>query len=111
MNKDNFVYSEANKAHYNTKTAVLANDIDMEGETIYNYSVVHYSGIFDGRGHVLSNLTVDTKDEANSKISTYGLFGCIQEGGIVKNVAFNDIKASDYQANGAVLGYSFAGLM
>ena len=111
MNKDNFTYSEANKAHYNSNVAVLANDIDMSEEVLYNYTPVYFSGLFDGRGHVLSNVTLEVVDDANTKNSTYGLFGVITNYGVIKNVAFNNIKSIDHQANGAVIGYSFAGLI
>ena len=111
MNKDNFVYSEANTAHYNSKTAVLANDIDMSEVIVYNLTPVYFFGMFDGRGHVLSNVTLKVVDDANTKNSTYGLFGIVEEGGIIKNVAFNEIKSIDHCNNGGVLGYALNGLL
>ena len=110
-NKEKMIYSEANKAHYNTKTAVLANDIDLEGVIFHNYTSVYFSGTFDGRGHVLSNLTVQTIDPDAKKNTSYGLFGNIQEDGIIRNVAFSDAKTVDHQANGSLIAYGFSGLM
>ena len=110
-NKDKWSYKESTKTYTNSSNAVLANDIDMSEELVSNFDAVNFTGIFDGRGHVLSNVTVDTKDEANSDKSTYGFIGSIGSTGIIRNVAFSDIKAVDHFANGAVLGYKFEGLM
>lgn len=78
---------------------ILANDIDAAGKDpiclidfndhINNKanSGVGFVGIFDGRGHTISNLTVKTGGYA--KIG--GLFGQILNPAIIRNVAFVDI--------------------
>lgn len=79
---------------------ILANDIDAAGKApiclidfndhINNKanSSVGFVGIFDGRGHTISNLTV--KNGAYAKIG--GLFGQILNPAIIRNVAFVDIS-------------------
>lgn len=62
-----------------------------------------YTGTFDGNGNTISGLTVKGSNEYA------GLFGCIDDGGTVKNVVLENVQiASDNQyANvGGVAGYS-----
>ncbi len=97
----------------NDLSAVLTQDIDMAGITLSNYVSFDYTGSFDGRGHVLSNVTVQTinPDAEKPNTTTYSLFGNVKSSAVIKNVAFSDIKSVDHQLNAAVLGYSFAGLL
>ncbi len=79
---------------------ILANDIDAAGKDpiclidfndhINNKanSGVGFVGIFDGRGHTISNLTV--KNGGYAKVG--GLFGQILNPAIVRNVAFVDMS-------------------
>ena len=76
---------------------VLGNDIGCDGTTVIRLvnnntqgnNSVGFFGTFDGRGHIISNLHTDS--------ATYnglgGLFGMINTGAVVKNVAF--INMSD----------------
>ena len=62
-----------------------------------------YTGTFDGGNYTITGLTVTTSDQYA------GLFGCIDDGGTVKNVVLENVQiASDNQyANvGGVAGYS-----
>ena len=84
----------------------LTSDIDLSGidwtpiGIDYNH---RYAGTFDGNGNTISGLTVKGSNEYA------GLFGCIDDGGTVKNVVLENVQiASDNQyANvGGVAGYS-----
>ena len=106
---EDWEYSSAAQAYIANKSAVLANDIDMSAETLYNYSRVNFSGTFDGRGHVLSNVTLDILKASSGNSSSFSLFGVITATGVVKNVAFDNIKAVDVNPNAGLLGYTFSG--
>mgnify|MGYP002967936975 FL=1 len=88
-----------------TLNCTLTADITLTGEwtpigTAWNNS---YTGTFDGNGNTISGLTVKGSNEYA------GLFGCIDDGGTVKNVVLENVQiASDNQyANvGGVAGYS-----
>ncbi len=73
----------------------LTNDIDMSG--VENFDPIgteddDFCGTFDGGGHVISNLNVDTGEEDYA-----GLFGCVGSGGTVKNLGVEGtVKGGDY---------------
>lgn len=55
---------------------------------------VGFNGIFDGRGHIISNLTT----AATVYNGLGGLFGMLQKGSAVKNVAFTNVSMnSEYK--------------
>ena len=55
---------------------------------------VGFNGIFDGRGHIISNLTT----AATMYNGLGGLFGMLQKGSAVKNVAFTNVSMnSEYK--------------
>ncbi len=63
-------------------------DLEFDGEK--------FTGVFDGNGHTLSNLTIMGGDKAY-----IGLFGYIGEGGVVKDVVLKDVTVSgDYGVGG-----------
>ena len=100
---------------------ILANDIDAAGKDpiclidfdgyINNKanSGVGFVGIFDGRGHTISNLTVKTGGYA--KIG--GLFGQILNPAIIRNVAFVDVTTDGVGYKNLMTGESgrMTGLM
>ena len=85
---------------------ILDKDIDLTNTKWTPIGTDHsnsYTGTFDGGNHTISGLTVTGSDEYA------GLFGCIDDGGTVKNVVLENVQiASDNQyANvGGVAGYS-----
>ena len=85
---------------------ILDKDIDLTNTKWTPIGTDHsnsYTGTFDGGNHTISGLTVTGSDEYA------GLFGCIDDGGTVKNVVLENVQiASDDQyANvGGVAGYS-----
>ncbi len=119
----------------NDNTYVLTDDVDMtgvvmnnrmlaagkttvtytdNGDGTYTYdkttstaSDVGFGGIFDGRGHVISNVTVEMTnwslgqhivDEAGKKsyinAQAMGFFSNILEGAVIKNVAFTNVAGT-----------------
>ena len=99
--------------------AVLTTDIDMSGVTGWlpiagknNYAITHgesdsnlgYLGVFDGQGHVISNLTFEAKGFGNRY--TYGLFGSVA--GEIRRVGVDNFTCTttdeDWQRVGALAG-------
>jgi len=63
-------------------TAVIAPDTSTD----YGYQGTSFTGVFDGDGHVVSNLTIDTAGAGNDHL---GLFGEIE--GAVKNLGMENV--------------------
>ncbi len=83
------------------KITVLGRDIDMkDSEAIYSTSTKDFYGTFDGRGHVISNLTV-AKTVSGTVYSP--IFGNLQNSAIIKNVAFDEITSLGYNVNSGIL--------
>ena len=65
-----------------------------------------FTGSFDGNGHTISNLVIDaTADETH--FFGVGLFPCVGEGGVVKNLTVKDIRVKGNMLVGGVVGYAF----
>ena len=84
-----------NKVTYSDKYFILGADIDL-GEYYWNpigrldnydYS---FKGKFDGRGHVISNMTVLWNDD--SKLNRYGLFSALESGAEIYNLVIDNAK-------------------
>jgi hypothetical protein len=89
------------------KTVNLAADIDLRrydnwtpigGWDIYANTSIPFSGTFDGRGHVISNLTIDRPDAKDQ-----GLFGYIERGK-VKNLGLENVNIRGGTSVGALAG-------
>lgn len=78
----------------------LENDIDLENEpwTPIGKSDKTFNGIFDGNGHTISNLMIDTPSK-----SDIGFFGFTQQGEI-KNLNFHNATVKGYLDVGVVAG-------
>ena len=78
----------------------LENDIDLENEpwTPIGKSDKTFNGIFDGNGHTISNLMIDTPSK-----SDVGFFGFTQQGEI-KNLNFHNATVKGYLDVGVVAG-------
>lgn len=90
---DDYGYS-----YYVVKTnAKLMADISLEGKSwtpvgYYNnvtYKEYYYAGTFDGKGHTISNLSIDLAYNNDS-----GLFGGIADTGEVKKLILKDVNIS-----------------
>ena len=88
----------------------LTSDIDLSGidwtpiGIDYNH---RYAGTFDGNGNTISGLTVKGSNEYA------GLFGCIDDGGTVKNVKLEGVKIESDNGTsdvGGVAGYSYGNI-
>ena len=68
-------------------TAVITPDTD---NTNYDFDGIPFEGIFDGNGHIIRNLTIDTAGADNDYL---GLFGRIEGSGAeVKNLGIKNIN-------------------
>ncbi len=100
----------------------LTCDINLTGKPPYTTAVIapdggsYFEGIFDGNGHIISNLTIDTAGAGNDYL---GLFGQIEGSGAeVKNLGLENINItggnySDYlgslcASNSGTIGNCYA---
>lgn len=61
-----------------------------------------FSGIFDGKGHKISNINISRSDD-----SAVGLFGCIAgDSAYIKNLVVENTTVSGKQLVGGVIGYA-----
>jgi hypothetical protein len=67
-------------------TAVIARDIDNSN---YNFDGVEFIGHFNGDGHKISNLTINTGGAGNDYL---GLFGSIGYGAEIKNLRLENVS-------------------
>ena len=88
----------------------LTSDIDLSGidwtpiGIDYNHQ---YTGTFDGGNYTITGLTVTGSDQYA------GLFGCIDDGGTVKNVKLEGVKIESDNGTsdvGGVAGYSYGNI-
>ena len=79
-------------------TAVIARDINNSG---CDFDGIAFTGVFDGAGHKIANLTISTYGVGNDYL---GLFGCISRGK-VKNLRLENIRIK-----GGVSSYYVGGL-
>lgn len=82
------------------ETIELANDIDLGGEewTPIGTQSHKFQGIFNGNGHTISNLKINSSNSENS-----GFFGFTTNGEI-KNLTFNNADVVGYLNVGVVAG-------
>ena len=82
------------------ETIELANDIDLGGEewTPIGTQSHQFQGIFNGNGHTISNLKINSSNSENS-----GFFGFTTNGEI-KNLTFNNADVVGYLNVGVVAG-------
>ena len=73
--------------HFDGDYIVLTADIDLAGSQwipVGNAGAHYFSGIFDGKNHKISNMTIGTAEQPVDYVSS-GLFACI-DGGVVRNL-------------------------
>ncbi|MCK4999704.1 MAG: PASTA domain-containing protein, partial [Anaerohalosphaera sp.] len=96
------------------KHFVLMADIDLSEYAELTYNVIGYintidhtaesfSGVFDGGGYVISNLTIEREDSDAVRL---GLFGVISSEGTVKNLGVEhvNIVGDEFSAIGGIAG-------
>jgi rhodanese-related sulfurtransferase len=69
---------------FSGKTITLSNDINLSGKT-WLAVPIFFQGVFDGTGHTISNMKIDSSELA------IGLFETLGASGTIKNVNFADI--------------------
>ena len=104
---------------YNAENVYVAleEDIDMEG---VDWSVnigddcgTTFDGVFDGKGHTISNLTSTEKEQKRDGYVCTGLFGAIYKNAQVKNLTFKNatINTGSFTGSniGIVVGFAYNG--
>ncbi len=103
-----------NRNTYEGKTVVLTADIDLKnaawtpiGATGSNT----FFGTFDGQGHTISNLNVDTTGLGRVNSAAAGLFGWLEDHSsavrtTVKNLTIDGVTVNSGKYAGAVAGYT-----
>ncbi|MGE4285433.1 MAG: GLUG motif-containing protein, partial [Phycisphaerae bacterium] len=90
-------------AHYE-----LAADIDLAGNS-YSQDIIGegsaspFEGTFDGKGHTISNMAIDTANNADY----CGLFGYVAAGAVVKNVNMADVVLTGGDYVSALCGANY----
>ena len=91
---------------YSGKTVVLTRDIDFaptagitDNFTAIGNSSNKFLGTFDGGGHSISGIRIKQSDK-----SYQGLFGCVGEGAVVKDVVLDDAQIIGFNAVGGIVG-------
>ena len=99
---------------YAAEYVVLANDIDMEGidfHSIGNYrnsSGCYFAGTFDGQGHCISNLSIDTHTTSyeTDEGAGVGLFGHTRNATITHLEVTGNVSGTIWV--GGIVGYGYA---
>lgn len=92
---------------YAGKLVVLENDIDLDGVewkpigNVTSYPGITFSGTFDGKNHIISNMT--TSDNLPNH-ATAGFFG--SSNGTIKNLTLKDIKVTSSHWAAGICGYT-----
>ncbi len=93
---------------YAGKTIVLAQNIDLNWRNwtpIGQTGAGQFQGTFDGQGHTISNLKVDTRNVTDNSQYSSGLFGWLNNA-TVKNLTIKNVDIKGNKRLGAVAGYA-----
>jgi len=84
----------------------LTDDINLNDTNFYIIGNPGYSftGVFDGNGHIISNLTY-----TNPRAICVGLFSSLGNSGQIKNLGIVDVNAGGYKRVGGLLGQNTFG--
>ncbi len=105
-----WVANEVNikKNKFEGKTVILANDIDLKNidwEPIGQTGATTFKGVFDGKDHTISNLTINSEDKTGANYSS-GLFGWVEESkAVIKNVKVSNATIIGHHNCAAIVGY------
>jgi hypothetical protein len=89
--------TDVNLAGRTYTTAVIAPDVNNSN---YDFDGTAFTGVFDGNGHKMMNLTID---DGGTGIDYLGLFGCIEEGE-VRNLRLEGGSVTGGWAVGGLVG-------
>ena len=97
---------------------MLIKNIDLTGYRLYNSTLTQgdakFSAVFDGNGYAVINASIDMYRTNTGKNLSQGIFGAVTSEGVIKNVAFINLKgyvsvtANDVGLQ-APFAYSFGG--
>ena len=90
------------------KHFVLDSDIDFSGQTFDGSVIGYFTGHFNGAGHTINNITIEgiyrPSVYTGHLYSGIGLFGCVDTGALVKNLAIDNANISGECTIGALAG-------
>ena len=97
--EDLVAFSEAVNGGATSSPAILTADIDMSGVAIEPIGTTDnlFTGTFDGKGHVISNLTIEKEG-----VEYVGLFGVVGGGATIKDFTLKNAK---------IVGKAFVGIV
>jgi hypothetical protein len=83
------------------KHFVLTSDINLSGQTLtpVGSNAISFTGVFDGDGHVISNVTMNFPNN-----SVIGLFGDVDYGGGIKNLGVENVNMTGSYDVGGLIG-------
>ncbi len=109
-----FATSLSDEKDYSNQNVVLSADIDLSGSewTPIGGSDYAFSGTFDGQGHSITGIQIGSASEAKEVSQNemyFGLFGCLDNNAVVKNVTVDAqiyLHKGTSTEVGAIAGYS-----
>ncbi len=95
---------------YENATVELAADLDLmniDWTPIGQTGATQFRGVFDGKGHTIYNLTVDSSNETGAYYSS-GLFGWLEQGSpAVKNLTVDGADITGHHNVAVIAGYAY----
>ncbi len=95
---------------FDKNTIKLTADIDLNNldwEPIGQTGKTQFKGVFDGQGHTIYNLNVDSTTEHGANYAS-GLFGWLEQGSpSVKNLTINGAKVKGHHYVAVIAGYAY----
>jgi Zn-dependent metalloprotease len=87
---------------------ILTADLDCSGAALtpIGNSSTPFTGIFDGNGHTISNLTITASTQ-----DYIGLFGYVGSGGQIRNLGVEDVNMTGNICVGGLVGYNDDGTL
>ncbi len=90
------------------KYFMLSNDIDLSGQTLSESVIGYFAGNFNGKGHSINGLSIDGIEHLvpyhGKFFSGLGLFGCVDTGGVVENLAVENVNIDGMCTVGGLAG-------
>ncbi|MBI9016391.1 MAG: PASTA domain-containing protein [Phycisphaerae bacterium] len=102
LDKHFIMTADIDLAGYTFNHAVIGRDIDNNNTA---FQGVGFSGIFDGNGYTISNLTIKATEEDH-----LGLFGCVYSNGKISNLGLESVNiVGGYRHNriGGIAGWNY----
>ena len=96
---------------YDGWTVTLGNDIDLGGKewSPIGNSQNGFKGVFDGKGHTISNLYIGGNTDNNSRNNFHGLFGKTLSPAVITNFTMDNVVIRGSLYVGAAVGMAYTG--